>query len=85
MQINNSAAVLQAVINGHGVALARSVMARDDVAAGRLVRLFPEITFSSPLAYYVVYLAESANMTKLKAFRDWLFAEVSSTHESDFI
>ena len=85
MQINNSAAVLQAVINGHGVALARSVMARDDVAAGRLVRLFPEITFSSPLAYYVVYQSESANMTKLKAFRDWLFAEVSSTHESNFI
>lgn len=85
MQINNSAAVLQAVINGHGVALARSVMARDDVAAGRLVQLFPEITFSSALAYYVVYQAESANMTKLKAFRDWLFAEVSSTHESKFI
>ena len=85
MQINNSAAVLQAVINGHGVALVRSVMARDDVAAGRLVRLFPEITFSSPLAYYVVYQAESAHMAKLKAFRDWLFAEVSSTHESDFI
>lgn len=85
MQINNSAAVLQAVINGHGVALARSVMARDDVAAGSLVQLFPEITFSSALAYYVVYQAESANMTKLKAFRDWLFAEVSSTHESKFI
>ena len=85
MQINNSAAVLQAVINGHGVALARSVMARDDVAAGRLVRLFPEITFSSPLAYYVVYQAESAHMATLKAFRDWLFAEVSSTHESNFI
>lgn len=85
MQINNSAAVLQAVIDGHGVALARSVMARDDVAAGRLVRLFPEVTFNSPLAYYVVYQAESANMAKLKAFRDWLFAEVSSTHESNFI
>jgi DNA-binding transcriptional LysR family regulator len=34
-------AVLQGAIDGHGVALARSVMARDDVAAGRLVRLFP--------------------------------------------
>ncbi|MGH8348307.1 MAG: LysR substrate-binding domain-containing protein [Pseudomonas sp.] len=39
MKINNSAAVLQAAIDGHGVALARSVMAHDDVAAGRLVRL----------------------------------------------
>ena len=75
MQINNSAAVLQAVINGHGVALARSVMAQDDLAAGRLVRLFPEINFTSMLAYYVVYRPECANMSKLKAFRDWLFEE----------
>src|SRR3546814_326490 len=43
MQINNSAAVLQAAIEGRGIALARSVMAHDDLAAGRLVRLFPEI------------------------------------------
>nr|WP_275402908.1 LysR family transcriptional regulator [Acidithiobacillus ferrooxidans] len=54
MRINNSAAVLQAAIEGHGVALARSVMARDDLASGRLVRLFPDIDFASALAYYVV-------------------------------
>ena len=78
MQINNSAAVLQAVINGHGVALARSVMARDDLAAGRLVRLFPEIEFVSSLAYYVVYSPESASIVKLQAFRDWLFTQAST-------
>lgn len=83
MQINNSAAVLQAVINGHGVALARSVMARDDLAAGRLVRLFPEIKFVSTLAYYVVYRPECASMSKLKAFRDWLF-EQAAADESFF-
>ncbi|MFP3663362.1 LysR substrate-binding domain-containing protein, partial [Burkholderia sp. SIMBA_043] len=44
MQINNSAAVLQAAIEGHGIALARSVMAGDDLASGRLVRLFPDIS-----------------------------------------
>jgi len=76
MQINNSAAVLQAVIDGRGVALARSVMARDDLAAGRLVRLFPEIEFASTLAYYVVYRPECAGLPRLKAFRDWLFEEV---------
>lgn len=77
MKINNSAAVLQAAIDGQGIALARSVMARDDVAAGRLVRLFPEIKFESALAYYVVYRQECANLPRLKAFRDWLF-EVST-------
>ncbi|WP_233837006.1 transcriptional regulator GcvA [Paraburkholderia sp. ZP32-5] len=75
MKINNSAAVLQAAIEGHGVALARSVMARDDLAAGRLTRLFPTISFVSPLAYYVVYRPECASLPRLVAFRDWLFEE----------
>ncbi|EMN5127515.1 transcriptional regulator GcvA [Paraburkholderia sp. LEh10] len=75
MQINNSAAVLQAAIDGHGVALARSVMARDDLATGRLVRLFPEITYASPLAYYIVYRDECSGLAKLVAFRDWLRKE----------
>ena len=72
MKINNSAAVLQAAIDGHGVALARSVMSRDDVAAGRLVRLFPLVEFASALAYYVVYRPECASLPRLQAFRDWL-------------
>lgn len=75
MKINNSAAVLQAAIEGHGIALARSVMAHDDLATGRLVRLFPEMTFVSPLAYYVVYRAECSSLPKLVAFRDWLLKE----------
>lgn len=75
MKINNSAAVLQAAAEGHGIALARSVMARDDLSSGRLVRLFPEIAFPSPLAYYVVYRPECSTKPKLVAFRDWLIKE----------
>lgn len=77
MQVNNSAAVLQAAIDGHGIALARSVMAHDDVAAGRLVRLFPEIELASELAYYIVYRAECVSLPKLQAFREWLMQEAS--------
>lgn len=78
LRINNSAAVLQAAIEGRGVALARSVMAHDDLAAGRIVRLFPEIRFASELAYYVVYRPESRALPKLQAFRDWLLREAVS-------
>ena len=77
MKINNSAAVLQAAVDGHGIALARSVMARDDLTSGRLVKLFPEIALVSPLAYYVVYRAECSSLPRLRAFRDWLFEQVS--------
>jgi LysR family glycine cleavage system transcriptional activator len=78
LRINNSAAVLQAAIDGQGVALARSIMARDDLAAGRLVRLFPEVEFASVLAYYVVYRPECATLPKLVALRDWLVREAST-------
>ncbi|MBP0619589.1 transcriptional regulator GcvA [Cupriavidus consociatus] len=77
MQINNSAAVLQAAAEGHGIALARSVMARDDLAGGHLVRLCPEIRFASPLAYFIVYRGERSNLPRLAAFRDWLFEEAA--------
>lgn len=76
IRINNSAAVLQAAIEGHGVALARSVMARDDIASGRLVRLFPDVLLTSVLAYYVLYRPERSGLARLVAFKDWLFSEV---------
>ncbi|KAB2688479.1 transcriptional regulator GcvA [Brucella tritici] len=77
MRINNSAAVLQAAIDGQGIALARSIMARDDVAAGRLLRLFPDVSVNSALAYYVVYRAECSSLSKSEAFRRWLFDEAA--------
>ncbi|HRO57976.1 MAG TPA: transcriptional regulator GcvA [Burkholderiaceae bacterium] len=79
MRINNSAAVLQAAMEGQGIALARSVMARDDLAAGRLVRLFPEFEFVSALAYYAVYRPECAGLPGSVAFRNWLQEEAATT------
>jgi LysR family glycine cleavage system transcriptional activator len=78
LRINNSAAVLQAAIDGQGVALARSILAHDDLEAGRLVRLFPEVEFTSALAYYVVYRPEYGMLPKVAAFRDWLATEASA-------
>lgn len=83
LRINNSAAVLQAALEGRGIALARSVMARDDVVSGRLVRLFPHIHFPSPLSYYVVYRPECASLPRLAAFRNWLHDEVNGPRDAD--
>jgi LysR family transcriptional regulator, glycine cleavage system transcriptional activator len=77
LRINNSAAVLQAATEGQGIALARSILARDDVASGRLVRLFADVEVPSALAYYVVYRSDRALPPKAEAFRRWLFAEAS--------
>lgn len=77
LRINNSAAVLQAAVDGQGVALARSVLACDDVASGRLVRLFPAVSLESALAYFVVYRQECASLPKLVAFLNWLISQAA--------
>jgi LysR family transcriptional regulator, glycine cleavage system transcriptional activator len=77
LRINNSAAVLQAAAEGQGLALARSVMAADDLAAGRLVRPFENMPCPVALSYYVVYRPESDAATHVTAFRDWLLDEVT--------
>lgn len=79
LKINNSAVVLQAAAEGQGIALARSVMARDDLGSGRLVRLFGDIRLASPLAYYVVYREDCAGLPRTLAFRDWLLIQSGVT------
>ena len=52
-------------MDGGGIALARSLLVSDNLKAGRLVRLFPDISIPSPPAYYLVYCAESCNLPQV--------------------
>jgi LysR family transcriptional regulator, glycine cleavage system transcriptional activator len=63
--------LLRAAVDGLGVALARSVLARPDLEAGRLVRPVPE-SVPAEYAYYVVHPAGVPVTGALAAFRDWL-------------
>jgi LysR family glycine cleavage system transcriptional activator len=65
---------IQAAIRGEGVALGRSALVADDLAAGRLVRPF-ELSLPAGFAYYVVYPPRALQRPNVKAFRDWLMAE----------
>lgn len=78
LRINNSAAVLQAAAEGHGIALARSIMVDDDLKSGRLVRLCPEVCLSSPLAYFLVYRPGSQNLPKIAWFRQWIIEQANA-------
>ncbi|MFO1351739.1 MAG: transcriptional regulator GcvA [Gammaproteobacteria bacterium] len=71
---NDSSMLIQAAVAGQGVALARSVLAADELAAGRLVRPF-ELSLPAALAYYIVCPEETAGQPKIIAFREWLFHE----------
>ena len=71
---NRGSMVFQAAVAGQGVALGRSPLTDDDLAAGRLVRLF-EVSLPGKWAYYIVCPEGSAERPKLVAFTDWLLSE----------
>ena len=69
-----TANAIQAAVLGEGVALGRSALVADDLAAVRLVRPF-DLSLPAEAAYYVVYPARALERPKVKAFRDWVLAE----------
>jgi LysR family glycine cleavage system transcriptional activator len=76
----DSAMVVQAAAEGQGVALARSVLAAGDLAAGRLVRPF-EVSVPHDLAYYLVSPEATAEQPRIRAFRAWLLVEARDQAE----
>jgi LysR family glycine cleavage system transcriptional activator len=76
LAFNHSEMVLQAAIDGLGVALGRSVLVADDLAAGRLVKPF-DLELPTQAAYYLVYPDGTQERPKVKAFRDWVTSEVA--------
>ena len=58
-------------IEGEGVALGRSVLVAEDIAAGRLVRPF-ETVMPTEFGYWVVTTEAAAQLPRAQAFRQWL-------------
>jgi LysR family glycine cleavage system transcriptional activator len=71
-----AAATIQAAIEGMGVALGRSSLVQDDLAAGRLVSPFGPAV-KSRFNYYFVCPRERLSEPKLGRFRKWLLEEGS--------
>jgi LysR family glycine cleavage system transcriptional activator len=72
----DSAMVIQAAVEGQGVALARGALAAGDIAAGRLVKPF-DIAIPTKYAYYVLSPRATSHHPKIAAFREWLLEEVA--------
>ena len=72
--VTDSSMLLRAAIAGQGVALARSVLAADEIASGRLVRPF-DVDVPAEYAYYLAYPEESADQPNVVAFREWILEE----------
>jgi LysR family transcriptional regulator, glycine cleavage system transcriptional activator len=74
--MNRAAMLIDAAINGQGIALARTLIAASDILGKRLVQ---PVRFSVPLktSYWIVCPKSSASQPKIRLFRDWLIAEAA--------
>lgn len=77
VRFDSAAYAVEAAVQGEGVLLGRSALVASDLAAGRLARPF-ELALASRWKYYVVYPVGALRHRKIKAFRDWLFGEMSA-------
>ena len=75
--LNRASMVIDAAIDGQGIALARTTLAATDLINGRLVRPFAEALRLSK-AYWIVCPKATSALPKITTFRDWLLAEAAS-------
>ena len=68
--------VIQAAVNGDGVALGRSRLVASEITAGRLVKPF-ELSLPATFSYFIVTPEGEQDRPKIAAFRQWLLAEVA--------
>ena len=74
--LNSASMLIDAAIDGHGIALARTTLAAWDIINKRLVVPFA-MALPVPKSYWIVCPKATANLPKLVAFRDWLLAQAS--------
>jgi LysR family glycine cleavage system transcriptional activator len=74
---NDSTYSLQAAARGEGVALARRSIVGEDLERGALVRLFG-LAVPSRERYWLVAPRATADAPNVRAFRDWVKAEVAA-------
>ncbi|WP_420211793.1 transcriptional regulator GcvA [Burkholderia aenigmatica] len=67
---------IEAAMRGEGVALGRSVIVADDIAAGRLVAPFPQYALQAERGHDLIYRIGSRDDPKVCALRDWLAEEI---------
>lgn len=65
--------MIAAALDGQGIALTRGLLVLDDLATGRLVRLF-DVEARSRYAYYLVW-SDRADLTLYQIMRTWLRGE----------
>lgn len=74
--MNRVSMVLDAAVDGQGIALGRTTLAAWDLLSGRLVRPFTE-TLRLSRTYWIVCPKATSSLPKITVFRDWLLREAA--------
>lgn len=72
---SDSSMVIQTAIAGHGVALARHSLVRDDLASGQLVCPFGPV-IRTGFSYWFATTPGKTRDPRVRAFRDWLLRQI---------
>ena len=74
--MNRASMVIDAAVDGQGVALARTTLAAWDILNRRLVRPF-DVALRLSKSYWIVCPKAVSTLPKIQIFRDWLVAEAA--------
>jgi LysR family glycine cleavage system transcriptional activator len=75
--LNHASRVIDAAIDGRGIAFARTTLAATDLINGRRVRPFAE-ELRLAKTYWIICPKAMTKLPKIVTFRDWLLAEAAN-------
>src|SRR6266567_2524595 len=74
--LNRASMLIDAAVDGQGVALARTALAAWDLINGRLVRPI-DVSLRMSKTYWIVCPKATSSLPKITLFREWLLAEAA--------
>jgi LysR family glycine cleavage system transcriptional activator len=74
--MNRASILIDAAVDGQGIALARTTLAAWDIINGRLVKAF-DISLKLSKTYWIVCPKATSALPKIVMFREWLLAEAA--------
>ena len=74
--LNRASMLIDAAVDGQGIALARTALAACDLISGRLVRPI-DVSLRMSNTYWIVCPKATSALPKITLFREWLLAEAA--------
>ena len=74
--LNRASMLIDAAVDGQGIALARTALAAWDLINGRLVRPI-DVSLRMSKTYWIVCPKATSALPKITIFREWLLAEAA--------